>query len=241
MRIGIIGGGPGGAVAAATLARSGHEVHIFENEVFPRFHIGESLLPCNMTVYEAIGLPSEQFTAHHYQPKHAAHFELSGSGRCCRFPFSDGLPGDPPSIFQVERSKFDHMLLKHAVAQGALLHCPSKVTSVDLPSDDKSLPVLHIEGAAAGAPGQMQVDFVIDASGRETLLARQLGLVDRSLRPCRRVAARSGSRTRRHLDLQVGGGLGLGHPPGAAQVVGGPGAQARGGGQGRDCPRHLRQ
>lgn len=177
MRIGIIGGGPGGAVAAATLARGGQEVHIFENEVFPRFHIGESLLPCNMPVYEDIGLPREMFAAKNYMPKLGAHFELAGSGRTCRFPFADGLPGDPPSIFQVERARFDHMLLNHAVAQGATLHCPSKVVGVELPTDDKALPVLKIEGGQG--PSSMEVDFVIDASGRETVIARQLGLVDR--------------------------------------------------------------
>ncbi len=179
MRIGIIGGGPGGAVAAATLARGGHEVHLVESEVFPRFHIGESLLPCNMAVYEDIGLPSSAFTAANYQPKHAAHFELAGSGRCCRFPFADGLPGDPPSIFQVERARFDAMLQSHAVAQGAQLHCPVKVVRVALPERDDELPVLHLEEVNGGATRQLSVDFVIDASGRETLIARQLGLVDR--------------------------------------------------------------
>ena len=85
MRIGIIGGGPGGAVAAATLARGGCDVHVFENEIFPRFHIGESLLPCNMPVYEDIGLPRDLFAANNYTPKFGAHFELAGSGRTCRF------------------------------------------------------------------------------------------------------------------------------------------------------------
>jgi flavin-dependent dehydrogenase len=179
MRIGIIGGGPGGAVAAATLARGGHEVHLIESEVFPRFHIGESLLPCNLPVYEDIGLPAEAFSAAHYQPKHAAHFELSGSGRTCRFPFADGLPGDPPSIFQVERARFDAMLLTNAVAQGARLQCPAKVVKVALPEGATALPTLHIEDAGGGNPRQLTVDFVIDASGRETLIARQLGLLDR--------------------------------------------------------------
>jgi flavin-dependent dehydrogenase len=164
-------------VAAATLARAGHEVHVFECETFPRFHIGESLLPCNMPIYEELGLSRETFKNHRYIPKTAAHFEQVGSGRTCRFPFADGLPGDPPSIFQVERAKFDHMLLDHAVAQGATLHCPVRVHHVELP--DSGLPALRHDGGKAGGDERLEVDFVIDASGRETIIARQLGLIDK--------------------------------------------------------------
>ncbi|MBA3937412.1 MAG: tryptophan 7-halogenase [Planctomycetes bacterium] len=171
MRIGIIGGGPGGAVAAATLARAGHQVEVWEAEVFPRFHIGESLLPCNLPIYEDLGLGRDIFASHGYTPKLAAHFEQAGTGRTCRFPFADGLPGDPPGIHQVERARFDHMLLQHAVASGAQLHCPVRVQRVDLP--ERGQPVIHHDHGATA------VDFVIDASGRETLLGRQLGLVDR--------------------------------------------------------------
>jgi flavin-dependent dehydrogenase len=179
MRIGIIGGGPGGSVSAATLARLGHEVHLYESEVFPRFHIGESLLPCNMPIYEDIGLGHEAFGTHRYQPKLAAYFELVGANRNCRFPFADAMPGDPPSIYQVERAKFDHMLLKHAVAQGATLHCPVQVTRVDLPPQAGRPVTIHHQAVGTVDVQQREVDFVIDASGRETVIGRQLGLVDR--------------------------------------------------------------
>jgi flavin-dependent dehydrogenase len=179
MRIGIIGGGPGGSVAAATFRRLGHDVELFEAEVFPRFHIGESLLPCNLPIYEGIGLDQAALAGHGYMPKLAAYFELVGKGRTCRFPFADGLPGDPPSIFQVERSHFDHMLLKHAVSLGAVLHCPVKVLRVDLPAGAGILPVIHHDGGTPGQDHRLEVDFVVDASGRETLIGRQLGIVDR--------------------------------------------------------------
>jgi len=169
MKIGIIGGGPGGAVAAATLARRGHDVHIFEGERFPRFHIGESLLPCNLPIYEDLGITREVFAAHAYQPKLAAHFEHVASGRTARFPFADGLPGDPTSMYQVERARFDALLLDTALRHGAHLHCPVTVERVDLATR-----TIHHAGGAE------RVDFVIDASGRETLLAKQLGLLDRA-------------------------------------------------------------
>ncbi len=168
MKVGIIGGGPGGAVTAATLARLGHQAHIYEMEVFPRFHIGESLLPTNMPIYEELGISREVMQRHSYMPKHAAHFEHVASGRTVRFRFAEALPGDPPSIFQVERSRFDKLLLDTAVAKGAILHCPVQVAKVDLETRS-----IHHAG------GSESFDFIVDASGRETLLGRQLGIVDR--------------------------------------------------------------
>jgi flavin-dependent dehydrogenase len=209
MRIGIIGGGPGGAIAAATLARAGHEAHIFETEVFPRFHIGESLLPTNMPIYEELGISRAMMSAGRYMPKLAAFFEQAGGGdgRIARFPFAEALADDPPSIFQVERSKFDKLLLDRAIELGARLHNPCTVKSVDLPAAEApagTQPVIHFVQHSAiaasdvdadedtmgqrrraagtrqdGAPGSLAVDFVIDASGRDTLLARQMGLMDR--------------------------------------------------------------
>jgi flavin-dependent dehydrogenase len=178
MRVGIIGGGPGGAISAATLAKLGHEVHIFEAETFPRFHIGESLLPCNMPIYEELGLDHATFQSHNYMPKLAAFFELVGAKRVCRFPFADGLAGDPPSIYQIERAKFDHMLLQHAVKLGAKLYSPVRVTKLDLPERAKEQPIIYHDGGQAGGQESLTVDFVIDASGRETFIGRQLGLVD---------------------------------------------------------------
>jgi FADH2-dependent halogenase len=167
MKVGIIGGGPGGSVTAATLARHGHEVQVFEMEIFPRFHIGESLLPTNMPIYEELGITREVLRQHSYMPKTAAHFEHTATGRIVRFVFADAMPGDPPSIFQVERSRFDKLLLDTAVAKGAKLRCPVKVSRVDLEQR-----VIH------HSAGSDQFDFIVDASGRETLLGRQLGIVD---------------------------------------------------------------
>jgi flavin-dependent dehydrogenase len=96
----------------------------------------------------------------------------------CRFPFADSLPGDPPSIFQVERSKFDHLLLLQAGKLGAHIHMPMRVTAVDLPERSGIQPVIHHEGGKKGGNESLNVDFVVDASGRETFIGRQLGIVD---------------------------------------------------------------
>ena len=171
MRVGIIGGGPGGSVTAAALARRGHSVIVWERERFPRFHIGESLLPCNLPIYHDLGLDIAAFQAQNFIAKQGAFFEQAGTGQTVRFPFSDGLPGDPPGIYQVERSRFDAFLLDHAVASGAELRCPMVVERVDFSNHQ---PVVHTADSAA-----TEVDMVVDASGRDTLLARQQGSMDR--------------------------------------------------------------
>jgi flavin-dependent dehydrogenase len=167
LKVGIIGGGPGGAVTAATLAQLGHQAVVFEKVVFPRFHIGESLLPCNMPILEALGISREVMLANGYHPKFGAHFEQVHSGRTVRFSFSEALSGDPPSIFQVERAKFDALLLDTARARGAEVRSPVTVSAVELGSR-----TIH------ASSGDEAFDFIVDASGRDTLLGRQLGLVD---------------------------------------------------------------
>jgi flavin-dependent dehydrogenase len=169
MKVGIIGGGPAGSVLAATLAQRGIEAHVYEKARFPRFHIGESLLPCNLPIFAAIGIDEAVFAAEGFPRKHGAHFEHVASGRWVRFPFADALSGDPSSVFQIERTRFDTILLDRAVALGAHLHCPVTVTAVDLE-----------HGVIHHADGSDHYDFIADASGRETLVAKQLGWIDRA-------------------------------------------------------------
>jgi len=169
MKVGIIGGGPAGAVTAATLAQRGIEVHVYEKEVFPRFHIGESLLPCNLPIFEALGITRADFAQLGFPVKRGAHFEHVASGRWVRFPFADALPNDPPSIFQVERAQFDTMLLQRAADLGAKIHQPVQVQRVDL----ARRAIVHTQG-------EDSFDFIVDCSGRETLLGKQLGWIDRA-------------------------------------------------------------
>ncbi len=169
MHVGIIGGGPGGSVTAAMLAKLGHRVDLFESTPFPRFRVGESLLPCNDPIFTDIGLDRARIADQGFTPKLGAFFEEVGTGRAVRFPFSDGLPGDPRAIFQVERARFDHLLLQTAGRHGARIHCPVRIRRADLDGDR---PVLHHDG------GSLTVDFLVDASGRDALLARQLGLLE---------------------------------------------------------------
>jgi flavin-dependent dehydrogenase len=169
MHIAVIGGGPGGAVAAAFLARSGHAVELYEAQAFPRFHVGESLLPCSLPILEACGIDRTWWQAQGFQRKHGATFELPDGSAAARFDFGKALPGDPDHAWQVERAVFDHALLEHARTQGVTIHQPCVVDAVELAGER---PELLVDGQ------RRAVDFVVDASGREALIGRGQALRD---------------------------------------------------------------
>ena len=105
----IIGGGPAGSTAASLLADAGRRVLLFEKEVFPRFHIGESLLPFNMDLFHRLGLDGRLDAA--FIQKWGARL-LSSDGAVSRYiEFADGIAPGYPMAYHVLRSCFDEMLL----------------------------------------------------------------------------------------------------------------------------------
>ena len=114
----IIGGGPGGSTAATYLAKAGKKVLVLEKERFPRFHIGESLLPYNRRIFEEMGvMPTLQEAG--FLPKYGAQFHLGNSAKALKLVFQNGRFTRETTAFQVERAKFDHILLDHARNRGA--------------------------------------------------------------------------------------------------------------------------
>lgn len=167
----IIGCGPGGSSAATYLARAGKRVLVLEKEIFPRFHIGESLLPCNHTLFREMGvLPKLQAAG--FLRKFAARFELGNDSISTGFVFRDGRFNREPEAIHVERSRFDHVLLWHARDSGAdaregwtVQRFTSAAAGVSIEARAPDSQIHHFRAA-----------FLIDASGRGNLTGNQEGL-----------------------------------------------------------------
>jgi flavin-dependent dehydrogenase len=154
----VIGGGPAGSTAANLLSQAGHSVRVLEREAFPRFHIGESLLPCSMPTLARLGVKVEG----EFVVKHGAEFIDERSGAFAFFGFSDALPGGPPRALQVERSCFDAALLEQAQRRGAQV-CFGE-TARGYTCDAEGVQV-------ATDSGSHRARYLIDASGQRALLA----------------------------------------------------------------------
>jgi FADH2-dependent halogenase len=167
----VIGCGPGGSSAATFLARTGKRVLVLEKEIFPRFHIGESLLPSNHALFREMGvLP--KLEAAGFLRKLGAFFELSNGSVGNRVVFGEGRFNREPEAIHVERSRFDHVLLKHARETGADVR---EGWSVQRFTTDAGGVTVQ-----AGAPDKQihsfRASFLIDASGRGNLTGNLEGL-----------------------------------------------------------------
>src|SRR5450830_1992066 len=165
----IIGAGPAGAVAAALLRQRGHQVLVVEREQFPRFSIGESLLPQSMAYLEQAGM-LQAVVEHGFQFKNGASF-VCGE-RQTAFDFRDKHAPGWGTTYQVQRADFDHLLAREAERQGAQIRYRHSVTAVDL---DGARPRTHVRDAD-GRDYLIESDFILDASGFGRVLPRLLDL-----------------------------------------------------------------
>ncbi|MEM8960878.1 MAG: NAD(P)/FAD-dependent oxidoreductase [Acidobacteriota bacterium] len=168
----VIGGGPAGSTAATVLADAGLSVLLCERERFPRFHIGESLLPYNVPLFERLGV-WEKLLEHGFQRKWGAHFVFETAGSTMQLDFSRSLDRHLPMALQVRRAEFDTILLEHAASRGVEVWQEAPVLAAR--TDDHGR-VIGAEVERDGERLAIHARAVVDASGRDVLVGKQLGL-----------------------------------------------------------------
>ncbi len=175
----IIGAGPSGSIAGSLLARQGHQVTILERQRFPRFSIGESLLPQCMEFIKQAGMMDAVVNAG-FQFKNGAAFVYRDN--CTNFNFEDKFSPGMGTTFQVQRGPFDDLLVNEAEKMGVDVQWEMEVTEVDFSGDKPKLEVRD----SSGVTTNYEADFVLDASGFGRILPRLLDLESPSGFPVRK-------------------------------------------------------
>jgi len=174
----VIGGGPAGSTAAALLAGQGRDVVLVERDAHPRFHIGESLLPRNLAIFDRLGVREAVDRIGVRKP--GAEMISDATGKRVDFNFATGIDRSFTYSYQVRRSEFDELLFSHAAQQGVRAIEETRVLAVERVGTDRVLSV--VARRTDGTMRHFAPGFVLDASGRDTFLAtrRRLKQADKS-------------------------------------------------------------
>lgn len=159
----IIGGGPAGSTLLSYLTMKGIDAAVVERETFPRFHIGESLLPHSMDIFREIGV-YDKLDSGRYIQKFGAQFVHYDEEGEVYFDFETGLDNLHPMAFEVPRDQFDKDLLDHAQSLGGKVYMPATVRDVQLSADGAKV---------VTSRGDFEARYVIDASGRSAFLGKR--------------------------------------------------------------------
>ena len=161
----VAGAGPGGSSTAIHLAEAGVRVLVLEREFFPRFHIGESLLPAAELLVTMLGIDPDPNV---FLFKRGAQFVCERTGRVQSFDFSEALPGPQRYAWQVDRAQFDTLLRDRALDAGAEVRHGVSVDDVNFEEDGVRVTV---------GDDSERSRFFIDATGQDRMLARKLGSI----------------------------------------------------------------
>jgi flavin-dependent dehydrogenase len=170
----VVGGGPAGSTAAAFLAKAGRKVVLLEKEAHPRFHIGESLLPRNLDIFERLGVLDQVCGIGVHKP--GAEFVSDRTGRSCAFPFAHALNRDRTHAWQVKRAELDALLFRNAIQLGADARQETRVTDIRVGTGGARSVVTA--RTASGEMLEWQPRYVLDASGRDTFMATRMKVKD---------------------------------------------------------------
>jgi len=169
----VIGGGPAGTTAATLIAQRGQHVTLFERDHFPRFHIGESLIPQTYWVLKRLNM-LEKMKPSHFIKKYSVQF-VTDKGRLSEpFYFCDHKPHESSQTWQVRRSEFDHLMLENAREHGVQVHEGARVLDILFEGDRAVGVIVQREGDSE--PVEIRAQVVVDASGQQSLLLGKLGL-----------------------------------------------------------------
>ena len=168
----VVGGGPAGATTATLVAQQGHSVTLFERERFPRYHIGESLIPETFWVLERLKM-IDKLRQSRFVQKHSVQFITDRGNLSEPFYFADNKPHESSQTWQVLRSEFDQMMLENAAEQGVQVHEGVRVLEV-LFEDTRAIGVRVQD--EEGNQREVFANVVVDAAGQSNLLMDRLGL-----------------------------------------------------------------
>lgn len=168
----VIGGGPAGATVSTLLSQKGLRVELFEREHFPRFHIGESLIPETYWVLEQLKMLPKLRKSHFVQ-KYSVQFVSANGRTSAPFDFWEHKPHECSQTWQVRRSEFDKMMLDNAAEQGVNVHEGVRVLDI-LFEGDRAVGVKIKE--ESGVEREVRAQVVVDASGQSSMIMSKLKL-----------------------------------------------------------------
>ena len=168
----VIGGGPAGTTVSTLIAQQGYRVQLLEREHFPRFHIGESLIPETYWVLQRLGM-LEKLKKSHFVKKYSVQFVNANGKQSAPFYFWDNKPHECSQTWQVVRSEFDLMMLNNAREHGVEAHEGVRVRDVLMEGQRAAGVKIQLED---GSEREVRARVIVDASGQSGLLQNKFKL-----------------------------------------------------------------